>query len=333
VQGSHGRARSSTLVFGGRANSSNHPEGRSAGRLSLWRAWTGVLAMNRFLRNSARPLSRLIVRAAIVVILGGFLGATLVRVAPGFGVDEEELDSRLNKESIEALRRAHSTDESVPRFYLRYLSGLFHGDLGVSLSLHQPVRQLLAERFPETMKSIGLGLAFAWSAGLALAMIAVMSRWWLVDFVTSLVASILLCVPAAALALLFVIVQAPSRFALGLILFPKIFSYSRNLLAKSASLPHVLTARAKGLDEIRVMFRHVLPVAGPQLLALAGVSVSLAFAATIPVEVLCDLPGIGQLAWKAALSRDLVLLVNVTMIVTLITLIVNSAAEFAGHPV
>ena len=47
-------------------------------------------AMNRFLRNSARPLSRLIARAAIVVILGGFLGATLVRVAPGFGVDEEE---------------------------------------------------------------------------------------------------------------------------------------------------------------------------------------------------------------------------------------------------
>ena len=69
------------------------------------------------------------------------------------------------------------------------------------------------------------------------------------------------------------------------------------------------------------MFWHILPVAGPQLLALAGVSVSLAFAATIPVEVLCDLPGIGQLAWKAALSRDLVLLVNLTMIVTLITLI------------
>lgn len=289
--------------------------------------------MNRFLRNSARPLSRLILRVAIVLVLGGFLGATLVRVAPGFGVDEEELDSRLSKESIQALRQAHSTDESVARFYLRYLSGLLHGDLGVSLSLHQPVRRLLAERFPETMKSIGLGLAFAWSAGLASAMIAVMLRWWFVDFVTSLVASILLCIPAAALALLFVIVQAPSRFALGLILFPKIFSYSRNLLAKGTSLPHVLTARAKGLDEIRVMFRHVLPVAGPQLLALAGVSVSLAFAATIPVEVLCDLPGIGQLAWKAALNRDLVLLVNVTMIVTLITLILNSAAELAGHPV
>jgi peptide/nickel transport system permease protein len=289
--------------------------------------------MNSFLSHSARPLSRLIVRAGIVLLLGGFLGATLVRLAPGFGVDEEELDTRLNKESIQALRRAHGTEESLGRFYLRYLNGILHGDLGVSLSLHQPVRQLLAERFPETMKSIGLGLAFAWSSGLALAMIAVMSRWWLVDLVTSLVASILLCIPAAALALLFVVARAPGRFALGLILFPKIFSYSRNLLAKSASLPYVLTARAKGLDEIRVMFRHVLPVAGPQLLAVAGVSVSLAFAATIPVEVLCDLPGIGQLAWKAALSRDLVLLVNVTMIVTLITLVVNSAAELAGHSV
>jgi peptide/nickel transport system permease protein len=291
-----------------------------------------ALDINPVLRNSARQLSRLIVKVVVVLVVGGFLGATLVRQAPGFGVDEEELDSRLNQQSLQALRRAHSTDESVARFYLRYLSGLLHGDLGVSLSLHQPVRKLLSERFPETMKSVALGLAFGWTAGLALAMIAVMFRLWLVDLVTSLLASILLCIPAAALALLFVIAQAPSRLALGLIVFPKIFSYARNLLAKSASLPHVLTARAKGLDDIRIMLWHILPVAGPQLLALAGVSVSVAFAATIPVEVLCDLPGIGQLAWKAALGRDLVLLVNITMIVTLITLVVNSAAELAGHP-
>ncbi len=79
------------------------------------------------------------------------------------------------------------------------------------------------------------------------------------------------------------------------------------------------------------MFRHILPVAGPQLLALAGVSVSLAFAAAIPVEALCDLPGIGQLAWKAALGRDVELLVNLTMIVTLVTLLANSASDLAGQ--
>jgi peptide/nickel transport system permease protein len=94
----------------------------------------------------------------------------------------------------------------------------------------------------------------------------------------------------------------------------------------------VLTARAKGLGGFRLLLWHILPVTAPQLLALAGVSVSLAFAAAIPVEVVCDLPGIGQLAWKAALGRDLELLVNLTMIVTMVTLLANSAADLMRNP-
>jgi peptide/nickel transport system permease protein len=133
------------------------------------------------------------------------------------------------------------------------------------------------------------------------------------------------------MAILFVIAQAPARLVLGLIVLPKIFRYARNLLARTSSLPHVLTARAKGLGGIRVLLWHVLPVAAPQLLALAGVSVSVAFAAAIPVEALCDLPGIGQLAWKAALGRDLELLVNLTMVVTMVTLVANSVSDLLGN--
>jgi peptide/nickel transport system permease protein len=268
----------------------------------------------------------------MVLALGGFLGATLVRLAPGFGVDEEELDSRLNQESMQALRQSNAEEASVTSFYLNYWGRLLRGDLGVSRTLHQPVRQLLAERFPETLESVGLGLVLGWVAGLALAMAAVMSRTGFVDIAGGLLASVLLSIPAAVLALLFVLAQAPGRLVIGLIVFPKIFHYARNLLAHSASLPHVLTARAKGLGSRRVLLWHILPVAAPQLFALAGVSVSLAFAAAIPVEVLCDLPGIGQLAWQAAMGRDLVLLVNLTMIVTLITVLANSAAELAAAP-
>jgi peptide/nickel transport system permease protein len=268
----------------------------------------------------------------MVLALGGFLGATLVRLAPGFGVDEEELDSRLNQESMQALRQSNAEEASVASFYLNYWGRLLHGDLGVSRTLHQPVRQLLAERFPETLESVGLGLVLGWVAGLALAMAAVMARTGFVDIAWSLLASVLLSIPAAVLALLFVLVQAPGRLVIGLIVFPKIFHYARNLLAHSASLPHVLTARAKGLSSGRVLLWHILPVAAPQLLALAGVSVSLAFAAAIPVEVLCDLPGIGQLAWQAAMGRDLVLLVNLTMMVTLMTVLANSVAELAAAP-
>jgi peptide/nickel transport system permease protein len=286
--------------------------------------------MPTLLGHSVHKLIRHAAKVPLVLLLGGFLGATMVRLAPGFGVDEEELDTRLNQASVQALRQAHSTDENLGRFYVRYLGQLLQGDLGMSQTLHQPVRQLLAERFPETLKSMALGLALGWTAGLTLAIVAVMSRSWFIDLATGLLVSVLLCIPAAVLALLFVIAQEPGRLVIGLIVFPNIFHYARNLLAQSASLPHVLTARAKGVGGFRVLLWHILPVAGPQLLALAGVSVNIAFAAAIPVEVLCDLPGIGQLAWKAAMGRDLVLLVNLSMIVTLITLLANSAAELVA---
>jgi peptide/nickel transport system permease protein len=250
-------------------------------------------------------------------------------MAPGFGADESDLDSRLNQASIQALRQSRTGQGGLAGFYLHYLGRLAHGDLGTSRTLQQPVAQLLKDRLPETMKSVGLGLALAWTLGLALALAAVMSRSWAVDLFGSLLAGLLLCVPAAVMAILFVIAQAPARLVLGLIVLPKIFRYARNLLARTSSLPHVLTARAKGLGGIRVLLWHVLPA--PQLLALAGVSVSVAFAAAIPVEALCDLPGIGQLAWKAALGRDLELLVNLTMVVTMVTLVANSVSDLLGN--
>jgi peptide/nickel transport system permease protein len=82
---------------------------------------------------------------------------------------------------------------------------------------------------------------------------------------------------------------------------------------------------------LRILLWHVVPSAGPQLLALAGVSVSLAIGAAIPVEALCGLAGLGQLAWQAALARDLPLLMNITVLVTLVTLLANSSADVIGY--
>jgi peptide/nickel transport system permease protein len=276
-------------------------------------------------------LPKLGAKILLTVVLGGFLGATLVRIAPGFGADEEQLDARLNAQSIHALREGRASEPSLPVFYFQYLNRLLHGDLGNSRTLQRPVLQLVAERLPETLKSVGLGLALGWSTGFLLAVAVVMSRAWYLDLLGSLFVGALLCMPAAVLALLFVLAQAPARLLVGLVVFPKIFRYSRNLLARSSALPHVLTARAKGLGNIRVLAWHILPTAAPQLLALLGVTVSVAFTAAIPMEALCDIPGIGQLAWKAALGRDVALLVNLTMIVTLMTLVANCASDLMGR--
>jgi peptide/nickel transport system permease protein len=281
------------------------------------------------MRAVVRKLSLQAMKLLATVLLGGLLSATLVRLAPGYGLEEGELDSRLSAQSRRALYESRVEAGGLGPFYLLYLNRLLHGDLGTSLALHEPVRQVLRERFPETLISVGIGLAFAWSIGLGLATAGIVTRWACVELGASLLATLMLCIPAAVLALLFVMARAPGRLAIGLIVFPKVYQYARNLLGRTALLPHVLTAQAKGLGPVRVFLRHILPVAARPLFALGGVTACLAFAAAVPVEVLCDLPGIGQLAWKAALSRDLVLLVNLTILVTLITLLANSVSEWA----
>jgi peptide/nickel transport system permease protein len=138
---------------------------------------------------------------------------------------------------------------------------------------------------------------------------------------------LLLCVPSAALALLIFVYAGPVRAVMALAVFPRLYQYLRNLLSHAAAQPHVLAARARGIGRLRILLWHIVPAAAPQTLALAGVSVSMAFGAAVAVEVICDFPGIGQLAWKAALARDLPLLVTLTMLVTLATQLANACAD------
>ncbi|MFY9559024.1 MAG: ABC transporter permease [Terriglobales bacterium] len=278
-------------------------------------------------------IARHLLAIAGIVLLGGLISATLVRLAPGFDTDEHQLDPHLSAESIRALRESRAGEHNVLRYYAGYLRGALHGDLGVSHALGQPVQSLLRDRWPVTLRVAGIGLLLGWLLATALAFSVSLSRLSAYDLLGTTVSGAFLCIPAAVLALLSVIFNAPGYLAIALIVFPKIYRYSRNLLAKAYGLPHITAARAKGLGEVRILLWHVVPVAGPQMVALAGITVSIALGASIPVESLCGLPGIGQLAWQAALARDLPLLVNVTVLVTLVTLLANSGADVIIHMV
>jgi len=285
------------------------------------------------MRNLQRKIAGHALALLATVLLGGLLSATLVRLAPGFDTDERELDPHLNAQSVQALREARQKQQknSLVRFYFSYMTSALRGDLGTSLSLGQPVRNLLRDRIPLTLRILSLGLGLAWMLSLTLALTAAWMRLSIYDSLTTIISGAFLCMPAAVLALLSVLWNVPGSLAIALIVFPHTFRYSRNLLAKVYSRPHITAARVKGLSEARILFWHVVPVVAPQLLAVAGVSVSIAVGATIPVEALCGLPGVGQLAWQAALARDLPLLMTITILVTLVTLLANSGADVIGH--
>src|SRR5690349_18068524 len=101
-----------------------------------------------------------------VVLAGGLLAATLVRLAPGFDADERLLDARLSAASRDAIAADRSAGSNVWHYYRDYLAGLARGDFGRSISLGRPVRELLSERLASTLHAIGAGLALAWLAAM-----------------------------------------------------------------------------------------------------------------------------------------------------------------------
>ncbi|MGA2095989.1 MAG: ABC transporter permease [Candidatus Acidiferrum sp.] len=282
-----------------------------------------------------KKVMRLFLRRAVwlmaVILAGGLLGATLVRYAPGYGVDERELDPRLSQASVEALRVQHHPNANLLGYYAKYLTNAVRGDLGISESTQRPVSELIHERFPVTAKAVLLGMLSAWSLAFFLAMLGQYFRGWVFEVSSTLLTGFLLALPSTVIALLFVYFRAPVYLAIACVTFPKLFRFIHNLLVQAYEQPHVLAARARGIGPVRIFLRHVLAFASPALFALLGVSLSLAFGAAIPIEALTDSPGIGQLAWFAAINRDLPLVVNLTLLVTLITVAGNSLADYSGH--
>jgi peptide/nickel transport system permease protein len=182
-----------------------------------------------------------------------------------------------------------------------------------------------------TGNSVLRGLGVAWLTAGLLASLRLGSRNGFYEASGTAFSSLLLSLPSAVVAMLAVHLRTPVFCAISVVVFPRLHRYIRSLLVRSYDQPHVLAARARGLASGAIFWRHVLPVAAPPLLALVGVSFAIAFGAAIPIEALCDSPGVGQLAWHAALSRDLPLIVNVTLLVCLVMLAANSLADIAGR--
>jgi peptide/nickel transport system permease protein len=276
-----------------------------------------------------RGLIARIAVALVVLLISGLLAATLVRIAPGFGMDERMLDARLGSGSLQAIERQGAEHSNVLSYYGQYLRQLSRGDFGISRSTGRPVRELLSERLALSLRSVLAGLGLAWMLAMVAVILLELSHREFSEALASLLAGALLCAPAALVALACVYIGATPAAAIAAIVFPRIFRYVRDVVRQASAAPHVLTAHAMGLHPGRVLAFHVAPPVLPELLALGGISVSMALGSMVPVEALCDSPGVGQLVWQAAMARDLPVLVNVTLLLAAFTIGANLLADMA----
>lgn len=275
-------------------------------------------------------LVRMLFGGVLTLLIAGFLGSALIRFAAGYGSDESTIQPGVSPAAAAAIRNESLKDSNVVLFYGRYLNHAIRGDFGMSPSLNLPVAELIRSRLPVTFRLIGAGLLAGWVFGLALAAVASYLRSQLFSAGAEALSGLALSLPAAVFALLIFLARGPVFLVLALAVFPRVFRYARDLFERSRNAPRVEAARSRGIPEQVIFLRYVMKSAWAPLVALAGVSFSIAFGVLIPVEVVCDIPGVGQLAWTAARSRDLPVLVTLTLMVTFLTVAGNALAEIVG---
>lgn len=283
------------------------------------------------LSDFARQLAHLAIRQTakllVAVLLGGLIGGALARYSAGFGVDERELDPRLSQASVEAVRANRAEGSHFAGFYLSFLRGIARGDLGFSTTLNRPVKQLIGERMSVTLREIAGGLAVAAASAVLLAALVGVRGARPIFRVIEALSGVSLCLPAAVLGYFCILFRIPPFWAMAVCAFPYVFRYTANLIESSQNNPHVLSARARGVRGLRLQSVHFFLPNLPEILATLTVVVSICFGAAVPIEFATETPGLGQLAWQAASSRDLPLLCVLTMIATALVLGAGGLAE------
>jgi peptide/nickel transport system permease protein len=243
-------------------------------------------------------------------------------------VDENSWNPQISAQTQAAIHARREYENRLPRFYVHYLAAALQGNLGESDEFHMPVTELLRQRVAVTAPLMAWGVVGGMLLGGGLAWLAVWPRRALLEVAAVSVSGLLLAVPPAVLVLAFFFTGAPLGIAVALAILPRVFGTMRALWSDRYRSGALLAARARGLAPWTLAWRYVLYPAAGQLVALTGVALVLAFGVLIPMEALCDVPGIGQLTWKAAVARDLPLLCGLALIITLVVAFVASVGEW-----
>jgi len=299
-----------------------------------------------------RWLARRVLQAALTLAIALVLLFLLVHVLPGDPLAREG-DRALTPQQAEALRARYGLDRPLAGQLLVFLGGLVRGDLGVSIEYGRPVTGLLLERLPATLLlggtvlllnfTIGLWLGVRqavrkdsredrWITTLSLAGYATPSFWLGLVLAGFVGVRWRLLPPAgmrdpmgsgSALATALDVLRhlVLPAITLSAVSIAGAMRYQRSAMLEVLRLPYIVTARAKGLPEPRVVWRHAWRNALFPVLTLLGLWLPILVSGSVFVESVFAWPGLGSLAIAAVNNRDYPLLMgSAVLVATLVVL-------------
>jgi ABC-type dipeptide/oligopeptide/nickel transport system permease component len=269
----------------------------------------------------------------------------LAHIIPGDPV-QQMLGEGARAEDLQQLRHDLALDAPIRVQYFRYLRGLAHGNLGESIRFQRPVMRLILEHYPATLELSALALLVCAGIGIPAGLWAAQRRGTTVDHTIGLFTLFGLSVPNFALGpvliLFFSVILGwlpvsgrggpahailPS-ITLGAALAAILTRMVRIAVIEELSADYIRTARAKGLSETAVLFRHAFRNALIPILTILGLQFGTLLAGTIVTETIFSWPGIGRLSVQAIEARDYPLLQGCILLIALTYVVVNLLTDF-----
>jgi peptide/nickel transport system permease protein len=229
--------------------------------------------------------------------------------------------------------------------YVRYWRGVLHGDLGHSLHLNDSVTRLVLQRYPYTLELTIAALAFALVLAIPAGVFAALHRGQSRDHLVGVVSLLGLSFPSFALGPIAIILFSiklgwlpvsgagtPDHlilpaFTMGSALAAILTRMVRTAMLEELGQDYIRTARAKGLPERAVLYRHALRNAMIPIITLIGLQFGALLAGAIVTETIFSWPGIGRLTVSAISNRDYALVQGCILAVGLTYVLVNLATD------
>ena len=246
-----------------------------------------------------------------------------------------------NQAEIEAFRRSMGFDRPVYEQYWSYVTRAVRGDLGTSLWHKQPALSLILERVPATLELAFAALVVSLLIGVPLGILAALKRGTIVDALATVGVAAGNCMPTFWLGIVLILVvsvwlhllPASGRGGIERLILPALTlgAYSgavtsrllRSNLIDVLGRDYVRTARAKGLLERAVIYRHSLKNAAIPVVTVIGLQMGQLLGGAVITETVFSYPGMGLLAIQAIRNRDVPVVQAFVIVTAIIILAVN----------
>jgi peptide/nickel transport system permease protein len=295
----------------------------------------------------------------IPVLLGiSIIIFSLIHLIPG-NPYAYMIESDATAEDVENMLESIGYYDPLPVQYVRWMGGLIKGDLGYSIKFKEPISEMISRRIGNTLLLSGVALLLSILIAIPLGVISATRQYSLFDYAATILAFIGLSIPAFFFALLLV-----KFLAIDLKLFPisgmrslaagftgfrafldmlyhlalpvivlsfiqmaSFMRYTRTALLEVIQQDYIRTARAKGLSEKIVIYKHALRNALIPVVTIISLSLGQLISGAVLTETIFVWPGMGTLIFQAVMNRDYPVIMDATMVLAFMILMANLLAD------